>query len=339
MKKQTKIKQAQYLILKVVYLFIMKQLIYFLLFISTTSFSQNFEKVDIIVLEYPRFTKVEDLATKIADDFTSDENKARAAFFWIAKNIRYNLKEFYNPKQRSYNFRYSTEEERTQKLQALKDKIITKAFITKTGVCEEYAQIFKKVCDLLGIEAEVIKGNARTNPKEIGKPKRGTNHAWNAVKLNGKWIILDATWAAGYEMNGKWIRNFENYFYNIPKNKIFKTHLPEDSTWVLRFGRISLQEFYNQPIYGKTFLSSKAELISPKKGILKVNSSNEIKLKIKNLDSNSLIYYTFEGQQNAKKPLISIIDKTTTLTIRNAKKNSVLTLYINRRSALHFKTK
>ena len=317
----------------------MNQLIIFFLLISASSFSQNFEKVDTIVLNYPRFSKVEDLASQIAKDFTSEENKARAAFYWLAKNIRYNLKEYYNPKQRSYNFRYATEEDKIQKLQALKDKIVAKAFITKTGVCEEYAQAFKKVCDLLELEAEVIKGNARNNPQEIGEPKRNSNHAWNAIKLKGKWIILDATWAAGYERNGKWIRDFDNYFYNIPKDKIFRTHYPEDSIWVLRFGRISLEEFYNQPIYGKALLKSKAELISPKTGILKVNSSDEIKLKFKNLDTNSLIYYTFQNQQTAKKPVISSIDNITTLTFKNAKRNSFLTLYLNRRSALHFKTR
>ena len=184
----------------------MKQLLFFFLIFSISLQSQNYSKVDDLVSKYPRFTKVEDLAFKIKTDFTTDKDKARAAFYWLAKNIRYNLEEYYNPTQRSYNFRYSTEEEKQQKLQALKDNIIADAFKTKFGVCEEYAQSFKKICDLLGIEAVVIKGNVRNVPSEIGKPESNTNHAWNAVKLNGKWTILDATWAAGYEYNGNWIK-------------------------------------------------------------------------------------------------------------------------------------
>ena len=96
----------------------MKQLLLFFLLISIASKSQDFKKVDSLVLEYPRFSKAEDLATKISKDFTSDEDKARAAFYWLAKNIRYNLKELYNPKQRSYNFSYSSEKERIQKIHA-----------------------------------------------------------------------------------------------------------------------------------------------------------------------------------------------------------------------------
>ena len=316
----------------------MKQLLLFFLLISIATNSQDFKKVDSLVSEYPRFSKVEDLAAKIAKDFTSDEDKARAAFYWLAKNIHYNLREFHNPKKRRYNFSYASEEEKTQKLQALKDKIIEATFLSKTGVCEEYAQSFKKTCDLLGLESEVIVGTARISPEEIGKPKDNPNHAWNAVKLNNKWVLLDATWAAGYLSNDKWVKEFNNYYYNIPKEKIFKTHFPKEKIWILRFGRITLEEYYNQPLYGASLLNSKIELVSPTTGILKVNSANEIQLKLKNIDKNTLIYYTFKGQRFAKKPIITIVDNITFLTFKEAKRNSFLRIFINQKGALQFKT-
>ncbi|MEE9408906.1 MAG: transglutaminase domain-containing protein [Polaribacter sp.] len=317
----------------------MKQLLFFFLLISISIQSQDFSNVDNLVTDYPRFSNAQDLASKISTDFISDEEKARAAFFWLAKNIRYNLEEYYNPTQRSYNLSYATEEEKLQKLQAIKDKVVSDAFKNKTGVCEEYAQSFKKICDLLGLESEVIKGNVRNLPQEIGKPVNTSNHAWNAIKLNNKWIILDATWAAGYEYNGRWIRKFDPYFYNIPKEKIFKTHFPEDTLWVLRFGRISLQEFYNQPIYGHSFLSSKATLISPKKGIIRINASKKIELKFKHLAPNTLIYYTFKGMKFAQNPIITLENEITTLTINDVSRNSEFVLYINNEAALQFKTK
>ena len=54
---------------------IMKKITLFFLLISFTTFSQNFELVDAKVLNYPRFNKVEDLATKIDKDFTTDMEK------------------------------------------------------------------------------------------------------------------------------------------------------------------------------------------------------------------------------------------------------------------------
>ena len=139
----------------------MKQLLFFFLLIPICAFSQNFKNVDNTVLRYPPFSKVEDLVHQIEQDFASDTDKTRAAFFWLTKNIRYNLKELYNPKQRSYRFSYASETEKVNKLQAIKDKLVADTFKNKIGVCEEYAQSFKKICDLLNIEAKVIKGYVR----------------------------------------------------------------------------------------------------------------------------------------------------------------------------------
>ena len=315
----------------------MKQLLFFFLFIGFSTFSQDFKEIDAKVLEYPRFSKVEDLANQIEKDFTSDSEKARAAFFWLTKNIRYNLREYYNPKQRKYSFSYTTEEEKNRKLQALKDKLVLDTFRNKTGVCEEYAQSFKKICDLLQIKSEVIVGNVRNDINEIGKIPHKTNHAWNAVYLNNRWLILDATWAAGYEFNGKWIREFNEYFYDIPSEKLFKTHFPEDNIWVLRFGRMKKENFYNQPIYSNTFLSLNSELIQPQKGIITVKKSDDIILKFKNLDPNLFLFYTTSSNKYAQKPILSINRNMTTLRIKNPKVNTNLVLFINKKDALHFK--
>lgn len=302
-----------------------------------STFSQSFEKVDALVINYPRFSKVEDLANQIEKDFYSDADKSRAAFFWLTENIRYNLSEFYNPRKRKYNFQYTSEEEKIEKLQALKDNLVAETFRNKTGVCEEYAQSFKKICDLLKIEAEVIKGNVRNTAAEIGKIATSTNHAWNAVKIDGNWLVLDATWAAGSVKNDKWNRNFNAYFYDIPKSKIFKTHYPDDKIWKIRFGRMDEKEFYNQPIYSNPFLQLNADLTSPLTGIIKLKSSEDIILRFNNLDSNLLLFYTLKGMKIGQKPVITSIKTTTTLTIKNPKTNTSLVLYINNEDALHFK--
>ena len=315
----------------------MKKILFFFFLIHVSTQSQDFTTVDAVVENYPRFSKVEDLASKIAKDFTSNKDKVRAAFVWLAKNIRYNLDEYHGLTRQTISFSYSTEEDKKQKLQEIKDNIVAKTFLTKQGVCEEYAQSFTKICDLLGIESEVIKGYVRNDASEIGEIPNSTNHAWNGVKLHNKWIILDVTWAAGYAYNGRWVRAFNNYFYTIPKEKIFNTHFPDKKIWALHFGSMSLNEFYNQPIYGNSFLSSKTELISPKKGIINVESLENIELKFKNLFENSLIFYAFRGERLAQKPIIKKENNTSILTIKNPKRNTELVLYINKEDALHFK--
>lgn len=75
------------------------------------------------------------------------------------------------------------------------------------GICEDYAQSFKKLADLLGIESQIVKGYTRNSTQDIGKVPPTPNHAWNAVKINQKWMMLDATWATGYLSHGRWIKN------------------------------------------------------------------------------------------------------------------------------------
>lgn len=52
--------------------------------------------------------------------------------------------------------------------------------LSGTGVCESYSKIFKMVCDELGIKDCIC--------------LISTSHMWNAVKLDGKWYVVDATW-------------------------------------------------------------------------------------------------------------------------------------------------
>lgn len=50
--------------------------------------------------------------------------------------------------------------------------------------CEGYAKAIQYLCDLSGIESMTVAG---TN-------EAGDSHAWNVVKVDGKWYNLDCTW-------------------------------------------------------------------------------------------------------------------------------------------------
>ena len=314
----------------------MKQLFLFLLLSSCVCHAQDFTRIDNIVKSYPRYTSAEQLAKKISRDFNDDASKARAAFRWLTHNIRYDLEEYYQPRK-IIEFRYSNEEERLRKLQAIKDKIVKDAFLTKMGVCEEYAQSFKKIADLLGIEAQVIKGYVRNSAHEIGRVPQTTNHAWNSVKINNKWILLDATWAAGYVYNGKWVQDFNEYFFAINPTKIGLTHYPDDRKWQIVLDYDSLESFYNQPIFSQGFLRKNIEVLSPKKGAIVVNRSKNVVLTFKNLPPSDRLFYNYRGQQYSKRPQISFQGNTATVTIENPGRDTELYLFLNRNLALEYK--
>ena len=73
---------------------------------------------------------------------------------------------------------------------------LTGLYTTKT-TCGGYAMILKELCDQVGIECMYVEGffGKRKPQKEI------LNHAWNIVKLNGKYYPIDITLDIGSQGN------------------------------------------------------------------------------------------------------------------------------------------
>ncbi|MDY0780112.1 transglutaminase domain-containing protein [Tenacibaculum sp. IB213877] len=315
----------------------MKQLLFFfVLLISLSIASQDFSKIKDVTDTYPGLLTAQKLAEKINTDFSSDEDKVKAIYSWMTKNIRYDLEEFYNPTRKEIRFSYQTEAEKEQKLLEFKNKIVSETLSTRKAVCEGFAQTFSKVCDLLNIENEVIPGYVRTTSYHIGKPLPQPNHAWNAVKLDNNWIYIDATWGAGTENNGKWYRKFNSYYFNIPKNKYFKTHFPDESIWVLRVGRMEKNDFYNQPIFMHEFLKSDVELISPTSGTLSKNKEGKIALMLKNLKPHQSVHVGFLGSPYAERIPIEKVGDNSLLEITPPQNSKHLFLLIDKEVAIQF---
>lgn len=56
-------------------------------------------------------------------------------------------------------------------------------FIDKIAVCDGIASAFKLMCLIEGIECIEVVGDA------------GEAHAWNKVRIDGEWLVVDATWS------------------------------------------------------------------------------------------------------------------------------------------------
>lgn len=311
--------------------------ILFLLLVSASAFSQDFSNIKAKTKHYYKIKTAEALAEKIDLDFSSDENKVKAIFCWMTDNIRFDLAEFNNPnRKKRISFRYRTIEEREAKLQELKDNLVATTLTTRKGVCAGYAHTFSKICSLLNIENEVIRGYVRTNSNTINKPILQPNHAWNAVKLNNKWVYIDPTWASGYEINKKWKRKFIPYYYDIPVKHYFKTHLPEKSIWKLRIGDMEKNDFYKQPIFKYQFLTSGVQLISPTTGTFNKNKQDEIQIQLKNIQPTQPIHIGFRGTQFAQKPKVTSKNGITTVTANPPKNAQQLFLLIDKEIVLEF---
>lgn len=119
------------------------------------------------------------LSNEITAGIGDDAKKALAIHDWVAENIYYDFEAF-----------YSGDYQNSDSLNVLH---------SKRAVCEGYANLFAALARAQNIPCTVRSGYALG----IGIEKTWTNdaintdesnHAWNEVYIDGRWIIVDATW-------------------------------------------------------------------------------------------------------------------------------------------------
>ena len=149
--------------------------------------SQERNRIDEIVSSYPKNVKtVGEIGTRILSDFNLPQDRARAAFSWIAINISYD-KSISEERNSKYAFSYKTEQEKKRKEIAFHDQLLTDVLKSRSAVCDGYSVLFERLCLFLGLESAVIRGTLKSDPSQIGNKELPLNHALNAVKINGKW--------------------------------------------------------------------------------------------------------------------------------------------------------
>lgn len=199
------------------------------------------------------YSDATNLAKQLTAPFQTEADKAEAIFTWIAHHVRYDCTKFHNPRRPEIRATSKAELERKIKEQA--EKEIEATAKSKKGVCEDYSQLFKSMCLAVGLEAEVVHGVAR----DFYRPYRSSQnnkHAWNAVKIDGQWHLLDATWAAGYtdaEVK-KFTRKVGTGFFKTTPAWFTQNHFPDDPKWQLMENPLDKNAFPKQPLinYGQT---------------------------------------------------------------------------------------
>lgn len=209
----------------------MKHLIYISIYFSfvATLASQDLNKIFYKIdthadtIRY-NFLDLEDLTLKLVHPTSDTTEKVRAMFYWIAKNISYDKIGLRNDFWQKVPF----------------NKGMAKiALKKKKTICSGYTMLLKSMLDIENIENEIVIGNAKT--EEPSRTSDFYDHVWNAVKIAGKWYLVDATW--GRSNNGE-IKNY--YFFPDPK-KFISNHFPEDPKWTLLESNISKEDYLNLP--------------------------------------------------------------------------------------------
>jgi hypothetical protein len=165
---------------------------------------------------------IDSLARYLVGPARNEREKVRALFRWITDRIAYDVDAYYGV--------------------AEGDDTPAGVLARRKAVCEGYANLFKELCDRAGIEAVVIHGYGKGLGAVPGEDVAALNHAWNAVKIDGAWHLLDVCWSAGFVERKQFYKEFmESYYLPLPEQMILD-HFPTDPAWQLLRPPVSAQD-------------------------------------------------------------------------------------------------
>jgi len=102
----------------------------------------------------------------------------------------------------------------------------------RKAVCIGYANLLAVMCQVAKIDCEIVSGWSKGFGYR-GYLKEESDHAWNAVKIAGKWKLIDVTWDAGFVERRTFIKQYTLQWYNLTPYQFGYSHLPEEEKWQL----------------------------------------------------------------------------------------------------------
>lgn len=143
--------------------------------------------------------EVAELAQSLAPSSLDDRQKLNNIHDWITHNISYDCAAY-----------KSGDNTLIKASQVLK---------SRTGMCREYAFLLAALCRDAGLPARVVYGNAVS-----GAGSGQDLHAWNEVKINGEWLMVDSCWDAGYVANMQFVSAPSTKFLAPSQAVVTATH-------------------------------------------------------------------------------------------------------------------
>ena len=191
----------------------------------------------------------------IAQHEPSQAGRARAVHDWVADRIAYD-----GPSYRAGL--YPPQDA---------DSVLKK----RVGVCAGYARLFAAVAKAAGLEARYVVGTVRGSDM---RPD-GESHAWNAVKIDGTWTLIDTTWDAGYLEGATFVKRYKVVYFGTPFEVFRVDHFPDEKEWQLAVP-IDRGEFFRRPMMSAEFFADGFGLVRPERS--QVTSTGPFSLELSN---------------------------------------------------------
>lgn len=224
----------------------------------------DFSKADSIAALYPRHSlhDLRALADKLTRPLSTDVEKFRAIYTWVCTNIANDYGLYLkNERQRG---KYTDPEERKVWNREFSVRVFKKLQAEYKTVCTGYAYLVKELAFHAGIKCIIVDGYGRTAQSNI-RGEGIANHSWNAVQLNSKWYLCDATWSSGAidAKTGRFVKKFDAIYFLMDPALFVRNHYPLDPAWMLLDNKPTLHEFLNRPLIYSTIFQYNIQKLLP----------------------------------------------------------------------------
>lgn len=223
----------------------------------------SFEKIDAHVLNTPEHAEnsLESLAAYLIEPADNELEKVRAIFRWVTQNIAYDTEGYFSG---SYG-----------------DLSPDGVLKSRRAVCDGYAGLFTMLGEAAGLQVVKVVGYSKGYGYAVGDSYSGqTNHAWNAVKIDDKWHLLDATWGAGYlGDNKKFVRKFQPHYFLTPPEDFIYDHLPSEARWQLLKEPITAKEYADFVYLRPAFFHTGLAIESHRHSIIRMDNQITVSLR------------------------------------------------------------
>lgn len=226
------------------------------------------------------------LAHELTYKLNTDVEKFRAIYTWVCTNIKGDLSvgdKVLHKRKKHKNDSLSYAQWNNYYLK----KVFKKLFTHKKTMCTGYAYLIKQLCFFANIECEIINGYGRSFDNNVESLEL-INHSWNAVKLNNKWYLCDATWSSGYFLSTIFIEDYNLGYFLTEPTLFAKNHIPKDKKWFLNETLINSEYSTAPVVYGETF-KHKTLPVSPQNMHVELKKGELLNFSFKTLESIDII--------------------------------------------------
>jgi transglutaminase-like putative cysteine protease len=208
----------------------------------------------VVALTADKETSIDAVAHALADAEPDPFLRVKALHDWVADRLSYDVAAL--------------------RAKEMPSQEAAEVFKRRTAVCAGYSSLLAALGHAIGEQIVVVSGDARQPGQEID----GRGHAWNAVKIDERWYLIDATWDGGGGNGDTWTKSYSTDYFLTPPEIFIARHFPSSADWQLIDPPLSRGDFLRRPILSAEFYALGLELLSPKRSQIDANGSAVIEL-------------------------------------------------------------